>query len=84
MPSLVRHSRLLQFADDTTVICSGENHDVVRCHLNSDMERIQSWIANSRMRLKIQKSSVMWFSPKKASDVVCPPVLVDGNPLQEV
>ena len=24
MPSLVEHSRLLQFADDTTVICSGE------------------------------------------------------------
>jgi len=42
MPSLVRHNRLLQFADDTTVICSGESHDVVRGHLNSDMERIQN------------------------------------------
>ena len=36
------------------------------------------------MRLNVQKSSVMWFSPKRASDVVCPPVLVNGSPLQEV
>ena len=34
MPFLVEQSKLLQFADDTTVICSGEN-DMVRKHLNS-------------------------------------------------
>ena len=64
MPSLVKHSRLLQFADDTTVICSGKNY-VVRDNLNSDMDRIQAWIASSRMSiLNVQKSSVMWFSLK--------------------
>ena len=26
----------------------------------------------------------MWFCPKKASGSACPPVLVSGNPLQEV
>jgi len=36
------------------------------------------------MRLNIQKSSVMWFSPKRASVAVCPTVLIDGNLLQEV
>ena len=46
MPFLVEHSRLLQFADDTTVICSGENHDVVRQKLNSDLQRIQTWITH--------------------------------------
>jgi len=30
MPSLVTHSRLLQFADDTTLICSGETHEAAR------------------------------------------------------
>ena len=86
MPSLVRHSRLLQFADDTTVICSGENYNVVRNNWNSNMERVQAWITSSRMRLTVtvQKSSVMWFSLKRASDVVCPPVLVNGSSLQEV
>ena len=66
--------RLLQFADDTTVICSGENYDVVRDNLISDMERIQAWIASNRMRLNVQKLSVMWFSSKRPSD---PPILVN-------
>ena len=34
MPFVVKHSRLLQFADDTAVICSGANYDVVKKHLN--------------------------------------------------
>ena len=32
MPFVVKHSRLLQFADDTAVICSGANYDVVKDH----------------------------------------------------
>ena len=53
MHSLVEHSRLLQFADDTTVVCSGENHDVVRQKLNSHLQRIQTWITHSKMRLNV-------------------------------
>ena len=48
-------------------MCSGENYDVVRDHLNSDMERLHAWITGNRMRLNVQKSSVMWFSSKRAS-----------------
>jgi len=66
------------------VISLGESHDVVRHHLNSDMERIQTWIVSSRIRLNIQKSSIMWFSLKRASVAVCPPVLIYGDPLQEM
>ena len=72
MPSVVKHSRLLQFADDAAVICSGENYDVVRDHLNFDMERLHAWISGSRMRLNVEKSSVMWFSSKQVSDISCP------------
>ncbi len=42
-----------------SMICSGENYNVFRDNLNSDMERIQAWIASSRMRLNVQKSGVM-------------------------
>ena len=40
MPSLVKHGRLLQFANDTTSICSGENHDTVKKRLSFDLQRI--------------------------------------------
>ena len=48
------------------------------------MERIQAWIASSRMRLNVQKSGVIWFSPKRPSDAVGPPILVNDSPLKEV
>ena len=51
MPSVVKHTRLLQFTDDTAVICFDEN--VVRGYLNSDMERLHAWIPGSRMRLNV-------------------------------
>ena len=84
MPFVVKHSRLLQFADDTVVICSGTSYDVVKDHLNSDMERLHAWIIGSRMRLNVQKSSVMWFSSKQASDVTCYPIFIDGSSLHHV
>ena len=59
MPSVVKHGILLQFVDDTAVICSCYN--VAR---NADMERLYACIVGSRMRLNVQKSSVMWFSSK--------------------
>ena len=49
------------------------------------MERIQAWIASSRMRLNVQKSAgVIWFAPKRPSDVVGPPILVNDSLLKEV
>ena len=64
MPSIVEHSILLQFVDDMTVACSSENYNVVNKKSNSDL---QIWIAKNRIRLIVQKSSVMWFSPKSIS-----------------
>jgi len=46
MPSLVEHSKLLQFTDDTTGTCPGENHDVIKKQSNSDLLRIQIWFAH--------------------------------------
>ena len=37
MPSLVQYGRLLQFADDTTLICSGDTHDDVQWQLEHDL-----------------------------------------------
>ena len=56
----------------------------LRQQFNLDLQRIVKWIMDSKMKSNVQKSSVMWFCPKKASGSACPPVIVNGNPLQEV
>ena len=52
--------------------------------LCSDLQRIQAWIASSRMKLNVNKSSIMWFARKCASSVVLPTILVDDHQLKEV
>ena len=84
MPSLVQYGRLLQFADDTTLICSGDTHDDVQWQLEHDLRLLSSWITSSKMRLNVTKSSLMWFKSKHGSGVPHPPIYIDGHLLQEV
>ena len=80
MPSLVKYGILLQFADDTTLICSG---DEVQCQLEYDLGLLFSWLNSSKMKLNIAKSSLMWFKSKRGVSVH-PSVFIDGHQLQEV
>ena len=83
MPSLVKYGRLLQFADDTTSICSGDAHDEVQCQLEYDLGLLLSWLNSSKMKLNIAKSSLMWFKSKRGVSAH-PSVFIDGHQLQEV
>ena len=84
MPSLVKCGRLLQFADDTTLICSGDTHNEVQQQLEHDLELLLFWISSSKMKLNTSKSSLMWFKPKQSSCAPHPPVFIDNHQLQEV
>ena len=84
MPSLVECGRLLQFADDTTLICSGDTHDDVQRQLEHDLKLLLFWINSSKMKLINSKSSLMWFKPKRSSCAPHPPVFIDNHQLQEV
>ena len=64
MPSLVKYGRLLQFADDTTLICVGDNRAEVQWKLEHDLQLLLDWINSSRIKLNITKSNIMWFKPK--------------------
>ena len=75
---------LLQFADDTTLICVADNRAEVQWKLEHDLQLLFDWIDSSRMKLNITKSSIMWFKPKHGLGTSHSPVLIDGQPLQEV
>ena len=61
MAQHVRHGTLLQFADDTAIICSGGDcHDVHR-QISEDLLAVSKWIVSGKVKLNIHKSSVMWY-----------------------
>ena len=84
LPSQVTQGLLLQYADDTTLICSGFTPDIVATTVSIQLSHIQSWIDRSRMKLNFTKSCVMWFSVKASRQPTYPPITVDNSILRVV
>ena len=79
------YGSLLQFADDTTLICSGDTGEEVEKKLCHNLELISNWISQSKMWLNVNKSSVTWFSSKHSKrKSEYPLVLIDDQPLTAV
>ena len=81
MPSQVQHGCLLQFADDTCLICAGNSPGIVARMLQDDLCVLSNWVALSKMNLN--KSNVIWFSIKHLVTSP-PPILLDSVPLSSV
>ena len=73
MPLQVSSGRLLQFADDTTLICSGDSFEMTLC-MNEQLDHLCGSITGSKMQLNCRKSSIMWFSTKPAKVTELPVV----------
>ena len=84
MPSIVKFCKLLQFADDTTLICSSSDFDSVKMQLSYDFALVSDWISASCLKLNINKSSVLWFTPKSPQNVSCPSIIVNDNQLKKL
>ena len=84
MTSQVVNGTLLQYADDTALICSGPTFDAVHKCLSEDLHHLSSWIKQSRLKFNVKKSSIMWFKPRSLMNVTTPDVMIDGDLLREV
>ena len=84
LSSQVTGGTLLQYADDTALICSGSTLDVVHQCLSDDLSCLLSWVRQSKMQLNIEKSSIMWFRNCSLSHISPPDVVIDGAPLHTV
>ena len=78
------HGKLLQYADDTVLICTGPSLEIVRECLSQDLSHLLSWIKQSKMRFNTKKSSVMWFQPRALSNTLPPEVKIDDVPFSTV
>ena len=87
MPSQVWHGCLLQFADDTCLICTcaGNSPGAVASLLQDDLSVLSNWVVHvlSKMKLNLNKSNVMWFNVKRLATSP-PPILLNSVPLSSV
>ena len=59
LSSQITGGTLLQYADDTALICSGSTLDVVHQCLSDNLSCLLSWVKQSKMQLNIEKSRIM-------------------------
>ena len=84
LPSQVTNGILLQYADNTTLVCSGTSPLVVAEVMNRQLQLVYDWIVSNKMQLNFQKSKVMWFSASLKKPVSLPEVVVSDKVLEVV
>ena len=53
MPLKVQYGCLLQFADDTCLICAGDTSDIVAKALQNDLITLSGWVTESKMQFNL-------------------------------
>ena len=75
--------KFVLFADDTNVFISGHNiHDIFR-NLNAEMERVAMWLRANRLKLNLNKTNFMIFSPTNRYRERYE-LLIDNTPIDRV
>jgi len=83
LPLQITDGLLVQYADDTTLVCSRSTPSAVAV-LNLQLKLVHNWIQNSKMSLNYSKSSVMWFKTKSKKCLEYPNILVHDAILKPV
>ena len=83
LPSKIGDALLLQYADDTTLVCSGTDPATTAGVMNQQLASIYNWLVEHRMPLNVHKSHVMWFQVwRRKLQHRYPQVLMNGITLQ--
>ena len=83
MPAQVQHGSLLQFADDTCLICSGNSNEDTSRLLTENLTSLSQWIAASRMQVNVNKSTnieASHMSVANAGKQLISPFIAEINP----
>ena len=84
LPLQITDGLLVQYADDTTLVCSGSTPSAAAAVLNSQLKLVHNWIRNSKMSLNHSKSSVMWFKTKSKRCLEYPNILIHDTILKSM
>lgn len=61
--------KILLFADDTSLFCSGKNIDDLCRTINAELDLIDKWFKLNKLSLNVSKTSYMIFSPRSCTAV---------------
>ena len=75
-------SEILVFADDTTLLASGDDPAITASMLNRDLLKISKWAEKWKVTFNPKKSKDMIFSKKYLNN--SPPLILDNSSIERV
>ena len=84
LPTVVRHSQLNMFADDTELHLSGRDLSSVQQVFQCDLDAIQAWLCVNRLQLNVSKSVVMLIGTRQRTNHRNVSVHINGQVLTQV
>ena len=70
---------LILFADDTNALISGKNIDEIIQNINTELEKISTWLAANKLSLNVKKTHFMIFKPKNKKIIMPHESICIGN-----
>ena len=61
----LKHSVVHHFADDTNLLYSHKNQNLLRKNMNSDLELLFQWLCANRLSLNVKKTEFIIFRPAR-------------------
>jgi hypothetical protein len=61
LPSVVRHSKVVLYADDTVLFVSGDNAIDIENKLCADIQEVHKWLTQNKLTLNANKTKCMVF-----------------------
>ena len=65
LPSMVKHSKVVLYADDTAFFVSGKCVENIQMQLNDDLNTVSQWLNVNRLTLKATKTKTMLFGTQQ-------------------
>lgn len=56
------NSSVYAYADDTSLVCSANNYDVLNLRINADLKKLSDWLNKNKLVLNISKTKFVNFS----------------------
>ena len=76
------HSKLISFADDTTVFLSSKCINDLYKKMNSDLDDLTNWFKANRLALNVNKSNCMLFQPNGNQNTLGKTLNIGTDPIE--
>lgn len=85
LPSVVKHSTLVMYADDSTMYCAANSSDELGEVISNELERVYEWITVNKLVLNISKTkSILFGSRHKLATKPKLELYVAKEPIEQV